>query len=138
MEMGTSPRVTSSRKPIIYKPSAWRVHQFEIWSGELICKAAALRVDGALMLWLGGSGGAAQLNEIALGMPSSQDNGGCRAALATTLLGTDGSAAALARRLSASLARPVYVCSGLAFDRFTMPLVERGLVAEIKSRPDHF
>lgn len=136
MEIGTSPRVTSSRRRITYKPSEWRVHQFEIWSGELVCKAAALRVDGALLLWVGG-GGAAALSEVALGMPAREAGAG-RVALASTLLGAEGAAAALARRLSAALAQPVYVCSGLAFDRFTMPLVERGLMAEIKSRPECF
>lgn len=136
MEIGTSPRVTSSRKRIIYKTSGWRVHQFEIWSGELVCKAVALRVAGALLLWVGG-GGTADLTEIALGMPAP-DEGGGRASLASTLLGAEGAAAALARRLSAALTRPVYVCSGLVFDRFTMPLVERGLITEIKSRPECF
>ncbi|PZC76542.1 hypothetical protein B5X24_HaOG204441 [Helicoverpa armigera] len=131
METG-KPQVTSSRKDITYKPSAWSVHQFEIWSGELLCKAVALRVDGALLLWVG-SGGAPELSEVALGMP-----GAGRAALATTLVGADGAATALARRLSAALARPVYVCSGLVFDRFTMPLVESGLITEIKSRPECF
>ena len=135
MEIGTSPRVISSRKRITYKPSGWRVHQFEIWSGELLCRAAALRVEGALLLWVGGSG-AAELSEVALGMPAREEGG--RAALASSLLGAEGAAAALARRLSAALARPVYVCSGLVFDRFTMPLVERGLIAEIKSRPECF
>ncbi|KAJ8731695.1 hypothetical protein PYW08_014425 [Mythimna loreyi] len=136
MEIGTSPRIKSSRKRITYKPSEWRVHQFEIWSGELVCRAAALRVAGALLIWVGGSG-AADLNEVALGMPAREDGAG-RAALASSLMGADGAATALARRLAAALARPVYVCSGLVFDRFTMPLVERGLMAEIKSRPECF
>ncbi|CAH0626890.1 unnamed protein product [Chrysodeixis includens] len=137
MEAGTSPRVISSRRRITYKPSAWGVHQFEIWSGELVCRAVSLRLDGALLLWLGG-GGAARLDEIALGMPPTQEADSERSALATTLLGSDGTATAMARRLSKSLARPVYVCSGVVFDRFTMPLVERGLIAEIKSRPECF
>ncbi|KAJ8732380.1 hypothetical protein PYW07_014979 [Mythimna separata] len=136
MEIGTSPRVISSRKRITYKPSEWHVHQFEIWSGELVCKAAALRVVGALLLWVGG-GGAAELSEVALGVPAREDGAG-RAALASSLLGAEGAATALARRLSAALARPVYVCSGLVFDRFTMPLIERGLMAEIKNRPECF
>lgn len=132
------PRVTTSRKRVTYKPSAWRIHQFEIWSGELLCKAVALRVEGALLLWLGG-GGPAQLNEIALGMPAPDESDqGSRDGLSTTLIGTDGAAAAMARRLSTALARPVYVCSGVVFDRFTTPLVERGLIAEIKSRPECF
>lgn len=95
-------------------------------------------MEGALLLWLGG-GGAAKLHEIALGMPPTQEGNGGRSALATTLLGSDGRATVtMARRLSASLARPVYVCSGEDFDRFTMPLVECGLIAEIKSRPECF
>lgn len=115
------------------------MHQFEVWSGELVCKAVALRVDGALLLWLGG-GGPAQLSEVALGMPGGGSGDGEGAALATTLLsaGAECAAAATARRLSAALARPVYVCSGLVYDRFTTPLIERGLIAEIKSRPECF
>ncbi|CAB3242786.1 unnamed protein product [Arctia plantaginis] len=136
MQIGSSPNVSSSRKRIVYKPSTWRIHQFEIWSGDLLCKAVALRVQGALLLWLGGAG-AAQLSEIALGMPAPSNDGN-RDALSTTLIGADGTAAAMARRLSAALERPVYVCSGVTFDRFTMPLIERGLVAEIKSRPECF
>ncbi|CAH0700259.1 unnamed protein product [Spodoptera exigua] len=130
--------LSKSKKRITYKPSGWRIHEFEIWSGDLICKAAALRVEGSLLLWLGGSG-EAQLHEIALGMPSLQTQADtAKAALVTTLLGEDGAAAALARRLSAALGRPVYVCSGLVLDRFNMPLVERGLITEIKSRPECF
>lgn len=136
MQIGSSPNVSSSRKRIVYKPSNWSIHQFEIWSSDLLCKAVALRVQGALLLWLGGVG-PAQLSEIALGMPVPTDSGN-RDALSTTLIGTDGTASAMACRLSTALARPVYVCSGVTFDRFTMPLVERGLVAEIKSRPECF
>ncbi|XP_026745131.1 uncharacterized protein LOC113506490 [Trichoplusia ni] len=137
MEPGSSPRVISSRKRVTYKPSTWSVHQFEIWCGEFVCRAVSLRLEGAVLLWLGG-GGAAKLDEIALGMPPLQEGNSGRSGLATTLLGSDGTASAMARRLSMSLARPVYVCSGIVFDRFTMPLVERGLIAEIKSRPECF
>lgn len=92
------------------------------------------------MLWLGG-GREPVLSEIALGMA-----GGAGAALgpamgpalSTSLLGAEGAAAALARRLAVALRRPVYVCTGTQFDRFTLPLVERGLMAEIKSRPECF
>lgn len=136
MEVGDSPRMSTSRKTVIYKASSWRVHEFEIWSGELLCKAVSLRMQGALLLWLGG-GGPALLSEVALGMPGASEPGDGKA-LSTTLLGADGSTAAMARRLAALLARPVYVCSGHQFDRFTLPLVERGLVAEIKSRPECF
>lgn len=125
------PRTVTSRRSIKYRESSWRVHEFELWSDSLVCRVAALRMEGSLLVWLGGE--APRLGQVALGMPGAG---------ATSLLGggagAEADAAQLARRLSVALARPVYVCCGAAFDRFTMPLVERGLVAEIKSRPDCF
>ncbi|KAI5630820.1 proteasome assembly chaperone 4 domain-containing protein [Phthorimaea operculella] len=126
-----------SAKSVVYKDSKWRVHHFEVVSGMgVVCRAAALRVDGALLLWVGGDGPPA-LGAVALALPAR----GAGEALATPLSGAGPeleSALALSRRLARALARPVHVCCGSAFDRFTAPLVERGLITEIKSRPDCF
>ncbi|XP_049866605.1 uncharacterized protein LOC126367220 [Pectinophora gossypiella] len=131
-------RVARSSRRVVYRRPEWRVHQFTVGAGGgVLCRAAALRLPGALLLWLGGGEGPAELGAVALGVPAAEG----RAALATPLAGagaTAEAAAALARRLAQALARPVHVCCGAAFDRFTAPLVERGLIAEIKSRPDCF
>lgn len=119
---------------VVERASGWRVHRFEVWSGELVCRVEALRMRDSLMLWVGAGAGAPLLGDVALGV-----TGGDGVALATTLVETaGGEAAALARRLTAALSRPVYVCSSLSPDRFTAPLLERALVAEIKSRPECF
>ncbi|KAM3956349.1 uncharacterized protein ACR2FA_009687 [Aphomia sociella] len=135
-----SPRIVTSRRRIVYRPSAWKLHYFEIWSGELVCKAAVLRANGSLFLWLGSGAGEPELGDVSLGVPatgSSQD--GCRrAGLATALVGAESTITAMARRLAAFMQQPVYVCSSNTFDRFIEPLVERGLIAEIKSRPECF
>ncbi|XP_026753184.2 uncharacterized protein LOC113513390 [Galleria mellonella] len=135
-----SPRKVTSRRRISYKPSAWKVHQFEIWSGELVCRVAVLRADRCLFLWLGGTAGKPELGEMSMGVPAPEGllQGCSRGGLATTLLGADGTSTAMARRLAASLQRPVYVCSSCTLDRFTIPIVERGLISEIKNRPECF
>lgn len=120
---------------VVKRAGAWRVHRFEVWSGELVCRVEALRMRESLLLWLGAAA-SDELGAMALGMPGA----GAGAALATPLLGAgeDGPAAALARRLAAALARPVLLCCAAPLDRFTAPLLERALVAEIKSRPECF
>lgn len=133
-----SPHTITSHRKIIYRQSGWRVHQFKILSGEVVCTVAVLRMEGSLLLWLGSGSREAELNEIALGMPAHANGAAGRAGLATTLLGVEGAATAMARRLTALLKRPVYVCAGSEFDRFTMPIVERGLIAEIKNKPECF
>lgn len=135
MNERSSPRTVTSRRRIKYRKSAWRVHQFEVWSEELVCRAAVLRMQGSLLVWIG-DGGQPQLTELAVGIPEVLERRG--GALVTALVGADGWAVSLARRLAALLTRPVFVCCGEAFDRFTGPLVERGLIAEIKSRPECF
>ncbi|XP_072940344.1 uncharacterized protein [Epargyreus clarus] len=134
MEPGTSPRVVTTKRKVIYRESSWNVHQFEVWSGELVCRMVALKMEESLMLWLGGEGPAA-LGELALGMPAA---GVAQGALATRLLAGGGDAAPLALRVAAGLLRPVFVCSSLPLDRFSAPLVERGLAMEIKTRPQCF
>ncbi|XP_038210790.1 uncharacterized protein LOC119831484 [Zerene cesonia] len=129
METISLPKTTSKRK-IEYCRSKWKVHDFEVWSGELICKVAVLCMDGSLLVWVGGD--KAALSEMALGMP--QEHG----SLATTLLGEESSAAGLARRLATKLQCPVYVCCGQTFDRFTAPLVEKGIAIEFKEHPECF
>lgn len=121
------------------RDSAWRVHEFEVWSGgALLCRCSALRTAGQLLLWLGGPA-ARELGQLACGVPGpGVDGARGGAASSTALLGAEAGAPALARRLAALLARPVFVCAGAAFDRFTLPLVEQGLVAEIRRRPECF
>lgn len=99
----------------------------------MVCRMAAVRGEGWLLLWAGG--GEPRLDAVALAFPAT--GGGHRAA-ATALVGDAGAAPALATRLARRLSRPVYLCLGGTFDRFTTPLLERALVAEIKSRPDFF
>ena len=135
MNVTLSPSVVTSRRRIKYRESAWRVHQFEVWSEELVCRAVALRMESSLLVWVG-DGGQPQLTELAFGIPDVLECKG--GALATALVGTDGWAVSLARRLTTLLSRPVFVSCGAAFDRFTGPIVERGIIAEIKSRPDCF
>lgn len=132
-----SPRIITSRRRIVYRQSQWRVHQFQILSGDVVCNVAVLRMEGSLLLWLGGAR-EPQLSEIAVGMPPADGQTSGRSGLATTLHGAEGTATALARRLTGLLRRPVYVCSGTEFDRFTIPLVERGLMNEIKNNPECF
>ncbi|KAJ2946804.1 hypothetical protein O0L34_g16126 [Tuta absoluta] len=126
-----------SVRRVVFKESKWRIHNFEVVSGVgVVCRAMALRVDGALFLWVGSDGPPA-LGAVALALPA-RDAG---EALATPLAGAGpelDSALGLSRRLARALARPVHVCCGSAFDRFTAPLVERGLIMEIKSRPECF
>ncbi|XP_063379568.1 uncharacterized protein LOC134666353 [Cydia fagiglandana] len=129
----SGPLVTTSKRRVVYRRSTWAVHEFEVWSGELVCRVAALRMKGSMLLWLGGT--IPELGELALGLPVSE-----RGALATSLSDEkagDG-AAGLARRLALALQRPVWVAASLPFDRFSAPLIARGLVKEIKSRPDFF
>ncbi|XP_023934753.1 uncharacterized protein LOC112043521 [Bicyclus anynana] len=130
MEAGSSPKRLTTTRRVKYRESAWRVHEFEVWSGELLCRAAVLRMDGSALVWLGAQD--AQLGDMALGMP--HENG----ALATALLGSADDAVRLARRLAAARARPAHVCCSLALNRFTAPLVERALAAELKAHPDCF
>ncbi|CAG4976989.1 unnamed protein product [Colias eurytheme] len=125
-----SPLITTSKHQIEYCKSKWKVHDFEVWSGELICKVAVLCMEGSLLVWVGGD--KAVLTEMALGMPQE------RGSLVTTLLGEESSAAGLARRLATKLQRPVYVCCGQTFDRFTAPLVEKGIAIEMKEHPECF
>lgn len=137
-------------KPHIqFKPSTWRVHEFRVFGGDgaPLCRCAVLRMPDSLLLWLG-SDAEPLMGAVALGMPAAvaaTGPGDAGLALATGLMvgtgraeGADAAANGLARRLAARLARPVYVCCGDNFDRLTLPLVERGLIAEIKSRPDCF
>lgn len=131
MDPKATPINVSSKRQIIYRPSTWKLHEFEVWSGEFICRVVVLRMKDSLLVWVGGR--EAQLNEVALGVPLAVGNG----ALATTLLG-EGNASGLARRLTLGLGRQVYVCCGKVFDRFTAPLVEKGIVAEIKNHPEYF
>ncbi|KAJ0179638.1 hypothetical protein K1T71_004229 [Dendrolimus kikuchii] len=104
MEVGSAPALVSSRCRIIYRSSSWSVHQFEVWSGDIVCRVAALRGAGWLLVWVGGA--EPQLSEMALGMPARSP--GADGAAATALVGGDGAAPALARRLAARLSRPVY------------------------------
>ncbi|XP_073952061.1 uncharacterized protein [Choristoneura fumiferana] len=126
---GSGPAVASSKRKVVYRRSGWAVHEFSVWAGgALVCRAAALRMRGSLLLWLGGAPPA--LGALALGLPGGAASGE----------GGEGGAdaAALARRLAAALRRPVWVAAALPLDRFSAPLVTRGLVAEIKSRSDFF
>ncbi|VVC87039.1 unnamed protein product [Leptidea sinapis] len=116
---------------IRYRESSWKDNEFEIWSGDFICRVAVLCMEGSLLLWVGGQ--EAHLSEIALGMPQN-----CGSPLATSLLGEDSGATGLARRLAAALRRPVYVCCGQNFDRFTAPLVEKGIASQMKRHPEYF
>ncbi|XP_059061643.1 uncharacterized protein LOC131854538 [Achroia grisella] len=138
-----SPRKVTSRRQISYRPTSWKVHQFEVWSGELLCRAAVLRADRSLFVWLGSGSGEPELGDMCMGVPAPGwlRAGAGRGGLGTALVGAEGAegaATALARRLAAALQRPVYICSSCTFDRFTIPLVERGLILEIKSRPECF
>lgn len=126
MDIKSSPRKITSKRRVNYRKSSWTVHEFEVWSGELICRAVALRMKDSLLVWVGGR--EAQLSEVALAVPVTVGQG----ALATALLGEEGGATGLARRLTLALGCQVYVCCGQVFDRFTAPLVERGIVSEIK------
>lgn len=132
LEIGGSPRTASSSRRVIYRASEWKVHEFVVWNGGgAVCRCAALRVQGSVLVWLGASDAAPRLGDAALALP---------AAGATQLLGgaVEGAAVPLARRLARLLSRPVYVCCGATFDRFTLPFVERALVMEIKNRPECF
>lgn len=131
-----------SKPRIQYKPSTFRVHEFRVLGGDgaPLCRCAVLGMPDSLLLWLGDDA-ERLMGAVALGMPAV-DAG---QALATGLMpgtgraeGAEAAANGLARRLAARLKRPVYVCCGDNFDRLTLPLVERGLVAEIKSRPECF
>nr|XP_053602356.1 uncharacterized protein LOC128670595 [Plodia interpunctella] len=134
----SSPRIVTSKRRIAYRESTWKVHKFDIWSVELVCKVVVLKVDGALFIWVGGGGnGALELGELALGVPAANSLSG-RGGLGTALLGADGGYTALARRLAAWLRRPVYVSSSCGYDRINVPLIERGLITEIKNRTDLF
>lgn len=124
----TRPRVVTSRRRVRYVRSAWRVHSFEVWSGSLVCRVTALRMEGSLLLWLGGGGAEPALGAVAVAVPGA----------ASELHGEAGVAAALARRLAAARGEPVFVCCGVTLDRLTRPLLERALAAEMKSRPDCF
>ncbi|CAG9784779.1 unnamed protein product [Diatraea saccharalis] len=140
MNLERTPRVVTSRCKIVYKTPNWNVHQFKIISGEVLCTVAVLKMIDSLLIWVGNLGNSqCELNEIALGMSTNVSNGSSsRTAIATTLLGTEDIGTAMARRLSSFLKRPVYVCSGNRFDRFTTPLVEHGIMSEIKTRPEFF
>lgn len=132
---GTSPKIVTSRRRIKYVRSKWRVHEFEIWSTEMICRVVTLRMKDSVLVWLGSKEEPA-LGELALGVPAP---GAPRAALASALLGADGAlTTSMARRLAATLNHPAYVACGSMFDRFTLPLVERALITEIKSSPECF
>lgn len=131
-----------SKPRIQYKPSTWRVHEFRVLGGDgsPLCRCAVLRMPDSLLLWLGNDA-EPLMGAVALGMPAV----GSGLAMATGLLtgtgraeGAEVASNGLARRLAARLERPVYVCCGDNFDRLTLPLVERGLIAEIKSRPECF
>lgn len=126
---GTGPAAVRSKRKVAYRRSGWAVHEFSVLAGGApLCRAAALRMSGSLLLWLGGA--APALGALALGLPGGAASGEA---------GEGGAeAAALARRLAAALRRPVWVALALAPDRFSAPLVTRGLVAEIRSRPDIF
>lgn len=131
---GTGPAAVRSKRKVAYRRSGWAVHEFSVLAGGApLCRAAALRMSGSLLLWLGGAApapGAPALGALALGLPGGAASGEA---------GEGGAeAAALARRLAAALRRPVWVALALAPDRFSAPLVTRGLVAEIRSRPDIF
>lgn len=132
VEIGSSPREASSARRIKYRHSEWNVHEFEVWNGgSAVCRCAALRVRGSVLIWVGSIGTLPELGDAALCVP---------AAGATQLLGAnpDTAAVSFARRLAALLVHPVYICYGATFDRFTLPLVERALIQEIKNRPECF
>lgn len=121
----------TSKWQVQYRKSSWIIHEFEIWSGEKICKVCSLCMDGSLLIWVGDQ--QMHLSDMALGVPGEEG------ALATALMGEpESGAASLARRLAARLHRPVYVCMGLTLDRLTRPLIEKGIAMEIKLHPCYF
>ncbi|XP_039749331.1 uncharacterized protein LOC120626104 [Pararge aegeria] len=128
MEVGSSPRNVTTKRRVKYRKSSWAVQEFEVWSGEMVCRGAVLRTQGGVLLWLGGR--EARLGHVALGVPRA---GG---ALATPLLGAADDAVGHARRLAAALACPAHVCCGQDFDRFAAPLVARGVAAALRAQPD--
>lgn len=132
MKERQSPDVVTSKRRIKYRKSSWRIHDFEIWSGELLCHISVLKMKDSVLVWIGGV--PAELGEVALGVPARSG----RLAACSSLTGAEAGAAPLARQLATALDQPVYVCCGSHFDRFSMPLVVQGLIAEIKSRPDCF
>ncbi|XP_069354657.1 uncharacterized protein [Maniola hyperantus] len=129
MEVGSSPRILTTKRRVKYRASAWSVHEFEVVGGAAVWRVAVLRMERSLLLWAGAR--AARLRDVALGVPRADG------ALATALLGA-GAAPALARRLAAALQRPALVCTGERLDRLAAPLLERALAAEMKAHPEHF
>ncbi|CAK1552739.1 unnamed protein product [Leptosia nina] len=132
MTESQSPVKVTSKRRVEYRKSGWKVHDFEVWSGEKICKVATICMGGSLLVWVGGE--QAKLSEMALGMPAQRSED----ALGTTLFGKEHNVTSLACRLATRLSKPVYVGSGLVFDRFTAPLVEKGIALEIKQHPEYF
>ncbi|KPJ01676.1 hypothetical protein RR46_08713 [Papilio xuthus] len=132
MSEGQSPGIVTSKRLIKYRTSSWQVHDFEVWSGEFLCRIAVLKMEDSVLIWVGST--PADLGEVALGVPPRTG----RQAASSSLIGGDAGAAPLARQLAAALDQPVYVCCGSHFDRFSMPLVVQGLITEIKSRPECF
>lgn len=101
----------------------------------MVCRAAALHMQDSLVVWVGDAS-APRLAGLALGWPApgARDAG----ALGAPLLGGGAELAAadpLARRLAAALARPVYVCSGAAWERHAMPRLESALLAHVRGTP---
>ncbi|CAF4918037.1 unnamed protein product [Pieris macdunnoughi] len=135
MDNSIFPSKKTSTRNIQYRKSNWKIHEFEIWSGERICKVCSLCMKGSLLIWIGEQ--QLRLANVALGVPGSGEVG--EGSAATALLGEDeAGAASLARRLATRLHRPVYICMGQTFDRFTSPLVEKGIAMEIKLHPNYF
>lgn len=134
-EVKVGPSVHTSKKTIIYKESDWKIHRFSIWSGEALADVEVLRMLNSLLLWVG-KASKPDLTEFALGMPGQEGKEG----LSTSLIGppTANYSAQLAARLAAVLHKPVYVSCNVIMDRFTTPLIEKGLMMEIKSHREFF
>ncbi|XP_032511322.1 uncharacterized protein LOC116765831 [Danaus plexippus] len=130
MDIGGSPNITTTKRNVKYTKSSWSVHEFEVWSGEFICRVVSLKMRDSLLVWVGGR--EPRLDDLALAVPHG------RSAVATSLVDAGGAADGLAARLAAALSRPVHVCCGLVLDRFTAPLVEKGIATEIKNHPEYF
>ncbi|CAG5027236.1 unnamed protein product [Parnassius apollo] len=84
MEEPRSPRVVTSKRRIKYRKSSWRIHNFEVWSGELLCRVVVLRMEGSALLWIGSD--KPELGEVALGMPAQIES---RGALSSSLFGVE-------------------------------------------------
>lgn len=134
--INSSPAVQTSKKEIKYIESNWKVHRFSILCGDFTADVEVLKMGGSLLIWIG-SPGRNEFNELALGVPSVyKDN----LPVSTVLLGSihNTESSSLATKISSKLQKPVYISCNITTDRLTAPVLEKGLLLQMKNHPDNF